>query len=319
MSHVNESIVLVGGGGGVYRTAKPLKLIRPNITTIQTVFDHAHHSGELRDERGMLPPGDIRQAILALSDDNQEPTLRMLMSYRFSEKGDSSLNHTSLGNILLTALTEILGSLPAAINFFCKLNNVRGKVLPVSLDDCELCAVLCDGTVICGEGKIDNRSSGDDRKIVRTFLDPKAHVYVPAYEAVVHADKVVLCPGSFYTSLIPNLLVDGFVDALRESHGRIMYVVNLMTNKSETDGFLVSDFLRVLTEHIGRKLDVVVYNSEALEPSIEQKYKAEKSYLVLPGEDLDRYAYKVLSALLVDTSGGVIRHHQRIASIIADL
>jgi uncharacterized cofD-like protein len=317
---INESIVLAGGGGGVYRVARFLKHIRPNLTTIQTVFDHGRHSGQLRDERGVLPPGDIRQAILALSDDNQESTLRKLLSYRFSEKGTSSLNNATVGNILLTALTEIEGSLPSAINALCRLCNVRGRVLPISLDNAELCVELSDGSILKGEDKIDTRSIEDDRKIKRVYLEPQAHIFVDAYEALVNADKIVLCPGDLYTSLLPNLLASGFADALSQSKAKLIYVVNIMTKKAETDGFTVSDFVRVVREYIpDREIDVVICNSEAIDSAVAEKYRAEKSHLVLCETNNTKQAYELLSSPLVDVSGGIVRHNEKIASIIADL
>ncbi len=321
MSKINESIVLVGGGGGVYRVARFLKHIRPNITTIQTVFDHGHHSGQLRDERGVLPPGDIRQAILALSDDNQESTWRELMKYRFSAKGDSSLNNATVGNILLTALTEIEGSLPSAINAMCRMCHVRGSVLPVSLSNAELCVELSDGMIIKGEGNINNRLIDDDRVIRRAYLEPKAHIFINAYDALLAADKIVLCPGDLYTSLIPNLLVDGFIDALKQSKAKLIYVVNIMTKKAETDGFTVGDFVQVVRDHIAdREIDVVVYNSERIDTAMMAKYSSEKSEPVrFTGTHMDQ-ARDWLPTHLVDTSNDiVIRHHERIAAIIADL
>lgn len=321
MSKTNEPIVLVGGGGGVYRVARFLKQIRSNITTIQTVFDHGHHSGQLRDERGVLPPGDIRQAILALSDDNQEPTLRKLMNYRFSEKGGSSLNHATVGNILLTALTEIEGSLPSAINTLCRLCNVRGQVLPVSLSNSELCAELSDGSVLKGEDKIDNRSIKDDRSIKQVYLEPQAHIFIDAYDALIKANKIVLCPGDIYTSLVPNLLVNGFAEALRLSKAKLIYIVNIMTKKAETDGFSVSDFVRVVHEHIPhREIDTVIYNSEILDPVIVKQYQTEKSKPVFLEGNVSQYdAHEILGKPLVDATGGIVRHHERIASVIAEL
>lgn len=177
MGKFNENIVLVGGGGGVYRIARFLKNIRPNITTNQTVFDYGGHSARLRDERGVLPPGDIRQAILALSSDSIEPILRDLLAFRFSKRGDSSLNDATIGNLLLTALTEITGNLPAAIDAMCKLYQVQGTVLPVSLDHAHLVVTLNDGTVLKGEGDIDKRSTDDDRVITSARLEPNARIY----------------------------------------------------------------------------------------------------------------------------------------------
>ena len=318
MSSVNESIVLVGGGGGVYRVARFLRLIRPNITTIQTVFDHGGHSAELRDERGVLPPGDIRQAILALSDDNGEQCLRELMSYRFGVMGNSSLNRATVGNILLAALTEIYGGLPLAIEALSKLCGVRGQVLPVSLDDAELCVELSDGSIMSGEGNIDTRSTDDKRVIRRAFLEPKAHIFVNAYDALVSADKIVLCPGDLYTSLVPNLLVDGFADAIRVSSAKVIYCVNIVTKFAETHEHSVGDFIRIVKVHMGRFPDVSIYNNTELSPELIAKYAEEKSYPVSVKE-LEGLNGSLLAADLVDETGGIVRHHRRIASIIADL
>lgn len=321
MSKINESIVLVGGGGGVYRVGRFLKHIRPNITTVQTMFDHGRHSGQLRDERGVLPPGDLRQAIIALSDDKMESTLRKLMSYRFVEKGNSSLNNATVGNILLTALTEIEGSLPAAINALCRWCGVRGSVLPVSLDSAELCVKLDDDSILKGEGNIDNRPMSDDRVIIDTYLEPNAHIFVGAYDSIVNADKVVLCPGDLYTSLVPNLLVDGFVDALTRSKAKLIYVVNIMTKKAETNLYNVDDFARVVYEKIlGHKIDIIIYNSDqSINGCVIEKYQKERSFPVKYCGKLETYCHKSFGVPLVDISGGIIRHHERIASVIADI
>lgn len=319
MSKINESIVLVGGGGGVYRVAKFLKRIRPNLTTIQTVFDHGGHSGHLRDERGVLPPGDIRQAILALADDNLEPTWRELLGFRFRDIGGSSLNGATVGNILLTALSEIEGSLPVAINLLCKLFKVKGKVLPVSLDDSELCVELSDGSVLKGEGEIDTRSKDDDRKIVRAFLEPEAEIFVETYEALVNATKIVFCPGDLYTSLVPNLLVNGFKEALEATSAKIILVTNIMTKKAETDSFKVSDFVQTVSGYAGRKMDVVVCNSAKITPELEQKYKTEKSEMVDLGFIDPSLCSSYKHVDLVDATGGIIRHHARVANVIAGI
>ncbi|MEK7642251.1 MAG: gluconeogenesis factor YvcK family protein [Patescibacteria group bacterium] len=318
----NESIVLVGGGGGVYRVARFLKHLRPNITTIQTVFDHGGHSGILRDEQGVLPPGDIRQAILALSDDNMEPSLRELMGYRFGENGKSSLDKATVGNILLTALTEIEGSLPLAINTLSKLCGVQGKVLPVSLDDAELCVELSDGSLLKGEGNIDTRSIDDDRTILGAYLEPKARIFVDAYEAIVNADKIVFCPGDIYTSLIPNLLTEGFKEALAESGAKLIYCVNLMTKKAETDGYSVLDFVETVCKYAGKSLDYAIYNSGSIDQEVIAEYEEEKCYPVRFTSSDQTLAKKWVGANLVDRvddgNGLMIRHHERIASVIAD-
>lgn len=319
MVKINESTVAVGGGGGVYRLVRFLKRIRTNITTIQTVFDHGGHSGELRDERGVLPPGDLRQAILGLSSDNLEPALRQLMAFRFAPNGNSSLDRATVGNIMLTALSEITGSLPAGINALCAICGVEGRVLPVSLDNAELCAVLSDDSVLEGEGLIDTRSIEDDRYIKSVFLRPKAHIYVEAYRALIEADKIVFCPGDTYTSLLPNILVDGFKEAIHETKAKLIFCVNIMTKKSETDGYDVTRFTSLLSDHLCRKLDYVVYNNEPLSPQAIKSYEAEKARPVCFKRIDKAYAHNYIGANLVSDVGGVVRHHERVASIIADL
>jgi uncharacterized cofD-like protein len=317
---INESVVLIGGGGGVYRIARFLKHIRPNITTIQTMFDHGGHSGELRDERGVLPPGDIRQAILALADEDIEADLRALLAHRFAKNG-SSLDGATVGNILLTALAEITGSTVSAIQVLSRWFKVKGKVLPVSLDNSELCAELNDGVVLKGENKIDLRSPKDHRTIKKVFLSEQAHLYVEAGEAIRNADKIVFCPGDLYTSLIPNALVEGFREALVESKAKLIYVVNLMTKKAETDGFTASDFSKTLLKYIGRKnFFAILCNSGKFKKDILISYAKQGAYPV----DADIKADGILAERIVeddfiDDKGGILRHSQKVASVIAGL
>lgn len=315
---INESIVLVGGGGGVYRVAQFLKHIRPNITTIQTVFDAGGHSARLRDERGMLPPGDIRQSILALSDDACQPLLRQLLAFRFDKKNGSSLDGATFGNIMLTALTEITGTLPAAIREMCRIFGVSGTILPVSLDHAHLAVELSDGTVLRGEGMIDTRAIADPRTIISAFLEPKAHIYAPAYEALVKADKIVFCPGDFWTSLIPNVLVDGFKEALKETKARLILVTNIMTKKSETDGYTSARFADTLCGYAGLgSIQFVISNSRQIPSDLLATYEQELSRPVQLAET--SRVEKHITGDFADWTGNIIRHNQHIASAIADL
>ena len=320
-SNIDESIVLIGGGGGVYRVARFLKHIRRNIITIQTMFDHGGHSGLLRDERGVLPPGDIRQAIVALADDDVESDLRALLTHRFAEKGNSSLNNATVGNILLTSLTEITGSPISAINTLCRWFRVKGKVLPISLDHADLCVRLSDGSIIKGEGLIDNRPISDNRTIASAYLKPDAFLYAGAHDAIVNADKIVFCPGDLYTSIIPNVLVHGFRDALNQSNARLIYVVNIMTKKSETHGYSASKFAEILLKYAGQeRFDVVICNSARIKPSMIARYKKERAYPVeVDSERLKKYADRIVKADIADQTGSIVRHSGRVASIIARL
>jgi len=318
--NINEKIVLIGGGSGVYQIARALKFIRPNIVTVQTVFDSGGHSGALRDERGVLPPGDIRRAILALADEGLEQNVRALLSYRFPARNGSSLDGVNMGNLLLTALTEITGSLPQAIDEMCAWYGVKGKVLPVSLDDAHIKVKLSDGSFLLGEKYIDTRSIDDERKIVGVDLEPEAHLYVEVYEELITADKIVLCPGDLYTSLLPNMIVKGFTDALKESRGELIYIPNIMTKKSETGGFTASDFVKTVEKYLdGKKIDTVVVNDAEIPADILESYKEQKSEPVLVNGELEQLAKRVIKADLIDISGGIVRHHDRTASLIAEL
>ncbi len=320
MGNINERIVLIGGGGGVYRVARYLKHSRQNIVTIQTTFDAGGHSRKLKDERGMLPPGDIRQAILALSDDSGEQMLRQLLGFRFPSRGDSTLNGATMGNLLLTALTEITGSLPAAIKVMSDWYGVKGKVLPVSLDHATLCVKFSDGSTMEGEGNIDTRPIEDERRIVEGYLKPEAHLYGEAGKEIREADKIIFCPGDLYTSIIPNTLVTGFKEALAESRGQVIYVVNIMTKKAETDGFTASKFASELLRYTGRKcFDTVICNSTPIPPALVEKYLKEKASPVEIDAALSNYATKIVAEPLADTASGIVRHHESIARIIASL
>ena len=320
MSTINESIVLVGGGGGVYRVARFLKHIRPNITTVQTMFDSGGHSKQLRDERGMLPPGDIRQAILALSDDSVEESLRVLLSYRFPARNHSSIDHATSGNFMLTALTEHHnGNIVMAVNDLCRLFRVKGKVLPISLDHAHLSVTLSDGSTLTGEGLIDTRRLDDDRTIVSARLKPKACIYTGAYEALIKTDKIIFCPGDLYTSIIPNTLVEGFKEAMCETKAKLVFAVNIMTKKSETHRYTTSRFASTLLSYLGRpRFDAVIVNSQAILPAVNARYRVEKAYPVRVDADrLKRFTRSIVRADLADQTGGVIRHSEKIASIIA--
>ena len=320
MANINEKIVLVGGGGGVYRVARFLKNVRENIATIQTMFDHGGHSGRLRDEYGVLPPGDIRQAMLALADESTEMPLRELLSYIFPVKG-SSIDDATLGNLIFTAFNDIYdGPLPA-IEVMSRIFHVKGKVLPVSLDRAELVVELEDGTSIEGEGNIDTRSFEDDRKIVRAYLRPEANIYTGAYDALIEADKIVFCPGDLYTSIIPNILVSGFSEAIKKSKGKIIYITNIMTKKSETHNFSASDFSKMILTYLGiEKFDYVICNNDPILEKFQVLYGKEESKPVQIDEaELSKYATTVICDRVADQTDGVLRHNQKIASIIAKL
>src|SRR5947209_6409202 len=218
--------VVIGGGTGIYAVLTGLRHYTSNITAVVSMSDNGGSSGRLRDEFGYLPPGDVRRCLVALASDADSMLLRQLFEYRF-EKG-LGLNGHTFGNLLLTALTDILGSSDRAIDEAGRLLRIRGRVLPVTLTPTTLCARLTDGYEICGETDIDVRKDHHDVGIAEVYLRPHATVHPPVLEAIARADLIVLGPGDLYTSVIPNLLVRGVREAIAASDARCIYVCNVM-------------------------------------------------------------------------------------------
>lgn len=273
-------IVVIGGGTGTYTALLGLKKYTSNLTAVVSMADSGGSTGRLRDEFGILPPGDVRRALLALSSGDEQLTLRQLFEHRFN-KG-SGLSGHSFGNLLLTALTDITGSEEKAIEEAGKILNIKGRVLPVTLENAQLCARLEDGTVIKGETNIDIRKIKPELKILDVFLDVPAKIYPQARSAIEEADLAVIGPGDLYTSVIVNLLVEGVSDAVRKTRGKVVYVCNIMNKHGETDGFRASDFVREVDKYLGDKdvVDAVVANESKYPASLLRKYKEEKAFPV---------------------------------------
>lgn len=254
-------IVAIGGGTGLSTLLRGLKKHPVEITAIVTVGDDGGSSGRLRTEFNMPPPGDIRNCLVALAD--SETLLSELFQYRF-EAGDSGLSGHSFGNLFITAMTKVSGSFEQAIIESSRVLNIRGTVVPSSLENIVVAAKMVDGRTLFGETTIVQEQAG----IERVFLEPgNAAAYDPAIEAILSADLIVLGPGSLYTSVIPNLLVQGIDHALRFAPGERVYVCNVATQPGETDGFNVEEHIRALEEHCGGlPVDRILVNSN-LEPA----------------------------------------------------
>ena len=273
-----KSIVVIGGGTGSYNVLSGLKNSSCRITAVVAMTDSGGSSGRLRDDFGHLPPGDVRQCLLALSpDDHSSMLLRHLFNYRF-DKGDGLDGH-SFGNLFLTALTEITGSTEAAIREAGRLLGIKGQVLPVTLTNVALGARLENGREIIGEANIDHRVVDPDVPIDYVFLKPQAFVYPPTAKTIEEADAVVMGPGDLYTSIVANLLVDGVSEAIRRSSGKRIFVCNLMTKRGESDGFTASRFIKEVQSYLGSHsaLDYVIVNDEPLPEKVVQRYAPEGS------------------------------------------
>ncbi|WP_236660233.1 gluconeogenesis factor YvcK family protein [Isachenkonia alkalipeptolytica] len=304
-------VVVVGGGTGLSVLLRGLKKFTANITAIVTVADDGGGSGILREDLGMLPPGDIRNCILALSD--MEPTMEKLLNYRFEE---GQLKGQNFGNLFIASMNEITGDFESAIKEMSSILAVTGQVLPVSLEDITLYAKLENGTVVKGESDIPVKSLEHQSKIHRVFIKPKySKPLKEALRAIEEADVVVLGPGSLYTSVIPNLLVEKLRKQIQKTKASKVYIPNIMTQPGETDGYSVFDHVQgLLNHHRNLHLDwVIANNSRELPEAVKEKYEKEGAHLVSIGEE-DRRKLKdlninILEEDLVEVRKDYVRHN----------
>jgi uncharacterized cofD-like protein len=317
----SPKVAVVGGGTGTFTALVGLKHYALDLTAIVSMADDGGSSGRLRDEFGHLPPGDVRRCLLALSSDDTSLTLRRLFDYRFNR--GSGLNGHSFGNLLLTALTELAGATDLAIAEAAVLLGVQGTVLPITLSDSRLCAVLENGAIIRGESSIDIRTEHPDYHIQRVYLDPPSKANPAALAAIEQADALVIGPGDLYTSIVPNLLVDGVSEAINSSRAVKIYVCNLLTKHGETDGYQASDFVREIQRYLGVtwSLDHVIVNDSSNFPEdLLQRYALERAFPVT--SDVGRCAslgpqphYYPLAAI-----GSLLRHDSlKLARVIFDI
>ena len=268
----NPRIVCIGGGHGLSAMLRGLKRHTRNITAIVTVADDGGGSGMLREDLGMPPPGDIRNCILALA--NTEPTMEKMLNYRFSE---GSLAGQSFGNLFLAALNGISDSFDQAVRRMGEVLAITGRVLPVTTQNVHLEALFENGTRILGESKIFYEKKQNDCRISQVRLVPEHPQALPeSLEAIARADMIVMGPGSLYTSIIPNFLVDGISEAVAASKACKVLVMNLMTQEGETEGYTGADHVRALLRHGGPGIiDLCLANSTPVPTDVSEAYRAE--------------------------------------------
>ena len=312
--HRGPKIVVIGGGTGLSTLLRGLKQYSSNITAIVTVADDGGSSGRLRREMGILPPGDIRNCIAALAD--EEKLLTELFQYRF-HAGDGLSGH-SFGNLFISAMTEITGDLEQAIDASAKVLAIRGKVLPATLTDVSLWAKLADGRIIEGESKI-TEAMGQIRQIGCHPADPVA--LPAALAAIKEADYIIIGPGSLYTSIIPNLLVPAIRQALAQVTVPRVYVCNIMTQPGETDNYSVADHLRAIEEVCEERIvDAVLAQKTAPSPQSLQLYAQEHSHPVfLDREEVGKMGYRIVLANVMaedEVTAKVSHDPQRLARVL---
>jgi uncharacterized cofD-like protein len=263
---IHLKIVAFGGGTGLSTLLKGLKLFQDvEITAVVTVMDDGGSSGVMRDEFGILPPGDIRNNIVALAED--ESLMAKIMAYRFRD--GERFKDQSLGNLIIAALTKLSGSFPVAVENISSILAIKGSVLPVTEESVKLIAKMEDGRIVVGESSITKAGS----KIHDLSLDKQAKPFPKVLEEISKADTIIFGPGSLFTSIIPNLLVDGIAEAIG-AKPKIL-VANLMTQPGETDGMSVEDHVRTVEKYLGSSIDRVIVNSQQIPSIILKRYEKE--------------------------------------------
>lgn len=305
-----KKIVTIGGGTGNSILLRGVKNFTSNITTIVTVADDGGGSGVLREDLGMLPPGDIRNCLVALA--NTEPIMEKLINYRFS---NGQLKGQSLGNLLIAAMNDICGDFNEAIKEISNVLAITGKVLPMTLDNVKLFAELEDGSTIEGESNITflNRKNGG--KIKRVFSSPKLLLPLKeSIDSIMDADIVLLGPGSLYTSIIPNLLVTDISKALKETKAEVVYILNIMTQPGETNGYNVTDHVVAIIDHANSNIiDKIVVNSKEVDKYAKYRYKSieNSTPIYITDEDrenMEKLGIEIIEADICDISYDYIVH-----------
>ena len=296
--------VAIGGGTGLSMLLSGAKNITNNLTAIVSVGDDGGSSGRLRESMGILPPGDIRHCITALADD--EDLVNKLFKYRF-DNGEGLEGH-SFGNLFLTALCNITGSMVTAVKESSNVLSIRGRVLPATLDDMKLAAEMEDGRIIHGESAIPEAGG----RIKRLFTVPKNCEALPeCIEAIRNAELIILGPGSLYTSVIPNLLIKDIAQEIVKSKAKKIYICNIMTQPGETDNYKVSDHIKALMDYAGsdKIIDAVLVN-DYLPEKLADNYVKSGSYPVqLDVSEVKKLGVKIFAKKLIeDSKEGLVRH-----------
>ena len=307
-------LVVIGGGTGLSALIHGLKAYTTNITAVVTVSDDGGSSGRLREEFGVLPPGDIRNCLVALAD--AEPLMQRLFQHRFAE--DSALHGHNFGNLLITAMTQITGDFERAIEASSRVLAIRGRVVPSTVEKVRLVAEHEDGSVTVGESRISRAPA----PIRRVYLEPATCLPTQgALDAIREADTLVLGPGSLYTSIIPNLLVGGLVDAIVQSKALKIYVCNVMTQSRETAGFKASDHVQALIRHTNPGiLQVCIVNTRNVPAELLERYRKEEAFPVEPDvEKIRELGYQVVADEVISTQNYVRHDSDKLARLIFQL
>lgn len=303
-----KKVVTIGGGTGSFTLLSGLKKYPLELSAIVSMADDGGSTGILRDELGVLPPGDVRQCLVALSDTPDR--LRELMNYRFAEGG---LEGHSFGNIFLSALEKITGDFGKGVEEAAKILNVRGKVVPVTLSNTRLYMELMDGTLLSGEHEINVSKRFEKVGVKKVLLKPRPKAHPQAIQKILEADLIIIGPGNHYCAIIPNLLVPGIAEALRKTKAKVVYNCNLISKRGQTDLFSLEDYVREINGYIGSdRIDFVTYNTKNPGAALLKKYQ--KDGLLVPFMNTGKRSYRVIRADLLSTKKTVRRKEDKIAA-----
>lgn len=310
-----KKVVVIGGGTGLSVLLRGLKTFPVDITAIVTVADDGGSSGRIRQELHLPPPGDVRNVLVALAE--VEPLIEQLFQHRF--KNGNGLTGHSLGNLLLAGMTSITGDFAKGISELSKVLNVRGKVIPAANESVILHAEMSDGSIVRGESKIPLVG----KQIKRVFLTPqKIRPLNDSMKAIRQADIIVIGPGSLYTSVLPNLLVPGIADAIREAKAKKLYICNMMTQEGETTHYTASDHVQAIIDHCGIGIaDYILVNEETIPPHIVKLYAEENAEpVVFDVSRLEALGLKVVKGSFVSYEDQMIRHNaMKVSEVILNI
>ena len=301
---MKKKVVVLGGGTGSSTLVRGLKEFPVDLTAIVSVCDDGSSTGVLREEFGIPAVGDIRRVLVALSE--TEPLVMELFNYRFHTKSD--LDGHTVGNLLLTASSEITGNLSDGIEALSKVFNLRGKVVPLTEDNVVLMGEMEDGSIVEGEHKI----TASKNQIKRVYYKEEPVPTKQAVKAIEEAELIVLSMGSLFTSIIPNLICDEIRHAIDRSSGKVMYVCNMVTQPGETEKFKVSDHVALLNQYLGtHKIDVVIANSGNIDEDMAKRYESleQKDPVELDYENTEKMVEKVICGDYVTIKNNLLRHN----------
>lgn len=312
---MKKNIVVIGGGTGLSSMMAGLKHLKDaDLCAIITVADDGGSTGRIRDVYNIPAMGDIRHVLCAMGGDSKDPLFEELMNFRFS--GSEDVGGHQLGNLIFLALMDITGSFMGAVQAISKVLNVKGTILPSTLDNAILYAIMEDGTLVRGEKNIPHI----DNSISRVFYRQDIHPYSKAIEAISKADLIIFGTGSLYTSILPNVIIDEIEKAIEENPCPKVYFCNAMSQPGETDGYSVEDHVRALECHTREGLlDAVIVNKKALDEKTRIRYEKLKSYPVLTKEKEHHYAILNRDLIKLDDQGRIRHDPKAVTAVVQEL